>query len=671
MEQSFQKNSIIFDFSQTEEKPPTDTKFIITLIIPALLVFSLAIFLPIIIGVFISFTNSSGTTGYFGSAFSITNYYELLTYGNYNTRDFWQDTYQTIFFSVVSLFIEFILGLIFAQILNKQFRGRGIARATLLIPWALPTVASSTIFRFEIFSPAPTWGLINNILELLSIRPIDFYGPDALILFELPILIPFEPFIDFLPIKMTMFTIIAIDVWKTTPFFTLLILAALQIVSEDLYKSADVEGATAWQKFRYITWPLIKPGVGVALIFRMMDALRVYDLNVVFNDKSVDSMTSQAVNLWFASRWGLSAAVTVMLFLFILLFAVIILKLTRREKSISIKSKSRFQKFFKRKEDLTELVIEDIEIESESSILELSESKMAWFKRKLLLKKGVLYLITIMMCLFCASPFIWIILRSFRDPYITQTGFELFPKVFNLRSYEVVFQTSEFTGVSFDHALLNSFILSGLTVLVVIFIGSFIAYALAKFNFRLKPTLGSFIFFMTSLPPLMIAIPFYIQMASIAKIFPFLDFRNNILGLVLPYAAFNLPLAVFVLQAFFKEIPEDLWHAAKVDGASNFQIFRKIILPLTVPGIFTCSILVFIASWNELLFAQIWLTSDINHTVPRAILRFVRSPLLQADWNTDLALMAATSIATVPLVIIVLIFQNKIISGITSGAVKG
>lgn len=672
MEKNFQKDSIILNSSKIEEKPPTDTKFIITLIIPALLVFCIAILIPIIIGVFISFTDSSGTTGYFGSTVSITNYYELLTYGNYNTRDFWQFTYQTLFFSVVSLVIEFFLGLIFAQLLNKQFRGRGIARATLLIPWALPTVASSTIFRFEIFSPAATYGLINNIIGLLSLRPIDFYGPDALILFELPILIPFEPFIDFLPIKMTMLTIIAIDVWKTTPFFTLLILAALQIVSEDLYKAADVEGATAWQKFRYITWPLIKPGVGVALIFRMMDALRVYDLPVVFNDKSVDSMTSQAVNLWFASRWGLSAAVTIMLFLFILLFAVIILKLTRREKSISIKSKSRFQKLFKRTEDLTELVIEDIEIESESSILELSESKMAWFKRKLLLKKGIFYLIAIMMCLFCASPFIWIVLRSFRDPYITQTGFEFFPIIFNLRSYEVVFQTSEFTGVSFDRALLNSFILSGLTVLVVIFIGSFIAYALAKFNFRLKPTLGSFIFFMTSLPPLMIAIPFFIQMAVTARIFPFLDFRDNILGLVLPYAAFNLPLAVFVLQAFFKEIPEDLWHAAKVDGASNFQILRKVILPLTVPGIFTCSILVFIASWNELLFAQIWLTSDINHTVTRAILRFVRSPLsLQADWNTDLALMAATSIATVPLVIIVLIFQNKIISGITSGAVKG
>ena len=101
-------------------------------------------------------------------------------------------------------------------------------------------------------------------------------------------------------------------------------------------------------------------------------------------------------------------------------------------------------------------------------------------------------------------------------------------------------------------------------------------------------------------------------------------------------------------------------------------IFRKVILPLTIPGLFTCFILVFIAAWNELLFAQIWLISDENHTVPRAILRFVQNPLsLQADWDTDLVLMAATAISTVPLVRVVLIFQKQIIKGITSGAVKG
>jgi ABC-type glycerol-3-phosphate transport system permease component len=657
---------------EDELEPPTDTKFIISLVTPALFVFALAILFPIAVGIFISFTDSSGTTGYFGKTVSITNYYELLAYGNYNTRDFWQFTYQTLFFSAVSLVIELILGLVFALLLNKKFRGRGIARATLLIPWALPTIASSTLFRFEIFAPADTYGLINNLLELFYLTPIDFYGPDALVLFNLPILFPFPPYIGFLPIKTTMFTIIIIDVWKTTPFLTLLILAALQIVSEDLYKAAEVEGATGWQKFRYITWPLIKPGIGVAIVFRMMDALRVYDLNVVFNDKSVDSMTSQAVNLWFGGLWGLSAAVTVLLFLFILIFALIILKRTGREKRISFESKSRLPKFLKREKKDKNLILEKVEKESEPKIVMLSESKIAWFRRKRLIKKIFFYLMVVFMCVFCAAPFIWIILRSFRDPYVTQTEFELFPKVFNLRAYEVVFATSEFTGVSFDRALLNGFILSGLTVLIVIIIGSFLAYALAKFDFPMKPTLSTFIFFMTSLPPLIIAIPFFIQIKSIANVFPFFDIHDNLFGLLLPYTAFNLPLAVFVLRAFFAEIPEDLWKAAKVDGATNFQIFRKIILPLTIPGIFTCAILVFIASWNELLFAQLWLISDINHTVPRAILRFIRSPLsLQADWNTDIALMAATSIATIPLVILVLIFQKKIISGITSGAVKG
>ena len=276
------------------------------------------------------------------------------------------------------------------------------------------------------------------------------------------------------------------------------------------------------------------------------------------------------------------------------------------------------------------------------------------------------------MCIFCAGPFIWILIRSFRDPYIIQTDFELFPKYLSFGAYEVIFESSEVYGVTFERALLNGLILSGITVVTVIIVGSLIAYAIAKFDFRFKKGLNSFIFSMNSLPPLIIIIPFYIQIISIATILPFFDLRDNLIGLVLPYAAFNLPLAIFVLIAFFREIPEDLWKAAKVDGASNFQIFRKIIFPLTLPGIFTSAILVFIAAWNELLFAQIFLTNPINQTVPLAILRYVRNPQsLTATWDTDIALLAATAVSTIPLVIVVLIFQKKIVSGLTSGAVKG
>ncbi|MFW9894829.1 MAG: ABC transporter permease subunit [Candidatus Thorarchaeota archaeon] len=824
---TFEEISVI-ELKKRFEKPPKNTLFITGLLVPGLIIFIITILIPIVAGIFISFTNSQAAIGFFGDRLTIINYYELLTFGNFNTRNFWQFTYQTLFFSVVSLILEFILGLMFALILNKKFRGRGIARATLLIPWAIPTVASATIFRFEIFNTADEYGLINSLIGLFGGAPVDFFGSLAPTLFNLPVLVPYSPYVTEIPITMTMFTAIIIDVWKTTPFITLLILAALQIVPQDLYKAGDVAGATGWQKFRYITLPLIKPGLGVALIFRMMQALRVYDAIIIFNDSSVDSMTSYSVLLWLNGDYGLASAVTVMLLLFIVLFAFLIILLTRTERTKISKPPSRARRtlrkllktvglFFRGERDqMEELIKIDSENTNDTTIKEkkldlaeltgqeiklepISESKVKGYIRKRRFKRSVFIFLAVFMCLFCAAPFVWIVIRSFRDPYITQTQFEIIPIHPSFRAYEVIFMSSEVYGITFEQALLNGFILSGLTVLVVIVVGSFIAYAIAKFNFKGKRALNGFTFSMNSLPPLIIIIPFFIQTIAIsdflsgnrillsylgiiigiafafvlivffimkksirkgifivalsilfigvASIYLYLTFApvifateesristgffiliiggiflgiefctlviNKILkrrinwkifgfscvviffisyvladfiittgdpfnlldnkyGLVLPYSAFNIPLAVFILVAFFREIPAELWSAAKVDGASNFQIFRKIILPLTIPGIFTCAILVFIASWNELLFAQIFLTSPVNQTVPRTILRYVRNPQsLTAPWDTDIALMAATSLATIPLIIVVLIFQRKIISGLTRGAVKG
>jgi multiple sugar transport system permease protein len=692
---SVEKYELVKEF----EKPPKDTRFVVSLLIPGIIIFALAILFPIVTGIFISFTDSSASTGLFGKRMTLVNYYELLTYGNFNTRRFWQYTYQTLLFSIVSLVIEFFLGLVFALILNKKFKGRGIARATILIPWAIPTVASATIFRFEIFNTADEYGLINSIIVLFGGRPVDFFGPDAaifnlgdILLFVIVILLVVLGIIislalirrrisaslkkiiiivsmillllllsfAALEVTMTMFTAIFIDVWKTTPFITLLILATLQIVPQDLYKAGEIAGASGWQKFRHITWPLIRPGVGVALIFRMMQALRVYDAIVVFNDTSVRSMTSHSVLLWLNGDFAMASAVSVLLLGFIALFALIITLLTRREKRTSSKRKTKFLKFRKRTEEPAgedEIKPEDFhsdddfkknnifyDTEIETRIEPISESTVKWYIRKRRAKRGFFIFLAVFMCLFCAGPFIWIVIRSFRDPYIIQTDFELFPKYLSFGAYEVIFQSSEVYGITFERVLLNGLILSGTTVVVVIIVGSLVAYAIAKFDFRFKKILNSFIFSMNSLPPLIIIIPFYIQIISIATILPFFDLRGNLLGLVLPYAAFNLPLAIFILIAFFREIPEDLWKAAKVDGASNFQIFRKIIFPLTLPGIFTSAILVFIASWNELLFAQIFLTDPQWHTVPRAILRYLRNPQsLTATWDTDIALLAAAN----------------------------
>jgi multiple sugar transport system permease protein len=412
----------------------------------------------------------------------------------------------------------------------------------------------------------------------------------------------------------------------------------------------------------------------------MMQALRVYDAIVVFNDDSVRSMTSHSVLLWLNGDFGKASAVSVLLLVLIAVFALFITLFTRRQKRTSSKRKSEFIEPSIRAPLPESKAIEEIEEQNiiydtslETKIEPISESTVKWYIRKRYAKKGIFIFLVIVMCLFCAGPFIWIVIRSFRDPYIVQTHFELLPEYFSFGAYGVIFQSSEVYGITFERALLNGFILSGITVVVVLIVGSFAAYAIAKFEFRGKRILNSFIFSMNSLPPLIIIIPYFIQIISIATILPLFDLRQEpLLGLVLPYSALNLPLAIFILIAFFKEIPDDLWKAAKVDGASNFQIFRKIIFPLTLPGVFTSAILVFIASWNELLFAQIFLTDPQYHTVPRAILRYLRNPQsLTATWDTDIALLAATTISTIPLVVVVLIFQKKIISGLTRGAVKG
>ncbi|MFX1513631.1 MAG: ABC transporter permease subunit, partial [Promethearchaeota archaeon] len=644
--------------SKERKKPKSDRKFVMVLLTPAIFIFAVAILVPIVLGIYVSFTDSAAAVGYFGRHVTVVNYYELITYGNYNTVDFWRYTYQTLFFSVVSLVLEFVLGLAFALILNKNFKGRSIARTTLLIPWAIPTVASATIFRFEIFNPSDSFGLINSLLQLMGARPVSFFGPDAPVLFTLLGPVPYGgPMgsLEQIPITLTMVVAITIDVWKTTPFITLLILAALQIVPEDLYKAGDIAGASGWQKFRYISWPLIKPGVGIALIFRAMQALRVYDAIVVFRDDTVHSLTWHAVQLWLSGYYGLASAISVLLLILVVIFAFFILLFTRRRDKKPKEGKNIFQKalaFTKERviavgsrvgKEESKLVAEAKDLSGNGTIrrgittnnqsqinamknysleqntipmehktITISRRKVQWYIGTRYVKKVLFVVIVVAMCLFCAGPFLWIIIRSFRNPYNTflQTSFELFPpfwkdpRYISIGAYQLLFTNTQIYGVTFGLPLLNGFILSGLTVLVVIVAGVLIAYAIAKFRFPLKRGLYGFIFSMNSLPPLIIVIPFYIQVTFIARItslltpaFP-LDLRNNLFGLVLPYAAFNLPLAVFILVAFFEEIPEDLWKAAKVDGASNFQVLRKVILPLTVPGIFTTAILVFIASWN-------------------------------------------------------------------------
>ena len=212
---------------------------------------------------------------------------------------------------------------------------------------------------------------------------------------------------------------------------------------------------------------------------------------------------------------------------------------------------------------------------------------------------------------------------------------------------------------TFQKALINSSIIAGVTTVICLFFGSIAAYAISRLRFRFKGTVMTLILAISFFPAVAIIAPLFIQYTQLGII-------NTYASVIITDTVFALPLTIWLLVAFFRELPVDLEDAARVDGATTIQAFRKVIVPLAAPGVFTTAILTFIYAWNEFLFANTFLFDISTQPVTVVI------PNFATTYTVDYGAQAAASvIVTVPLVILVLIFQRRIVSGLTAGAVKG
>jgi multiple sugar transport system permease protein len=216
-----------------------------------------------------------------------------------------------------------------------------------------------------------------------------------------------------------------------------------------------------------------------------------------------------------------------------------------------------------------------------------------------------------------------------------------------------------FGDPAFQQALINSVIISGATTVICLFFGSIAAYAIARLRFAGKSFIMTLILAISFFPGVAIIAPLFIQFSAFGVI-------DTLASVIVTDVVFALPLTVWLLVAFFRELPRDLEEAAKVDGATTIQAFRKVIVPLAAPGVFTTAILTFIFAWNEFLFATTFLLTPDTQPVTVVI------PNFASQYTTDYGAQAAAAVVvTVPLVIMVLIFQRRIVSGLTAGAVKG
>jgi multiple sugar transport system permease protein len=266
-----------------------------------------------------------------------------------------------------------------------------------------------------------------------------------------------------------------------------------------------------------------------------------------------------------------------------------------------------------------------------------------------------LWVVVAAIVVFCLTPFYWLVNVSLKTgPDLS--GSAIIPPHPTLDNYQSVFQNDDFV-----RALGNSAIVSLTTTVLALIVGSFCAYALARLRFRGKFLLLAAVLAITTFPPIAIAAPIF-------KLWTDIGLFNTIPGLIIPYLTFALPLAIYILVSFFKEIPKDLEEAALVDGATRFQAFRKVVIPLAAPGLATAGILTFIFAWNEFLLA-VTLTSTVRaRTVPAEIAFFTGSTEFEEPLGT---ISAASVVISIPLIILVLLFQKRIVAGLTAGAVKG
>ena len=268
--------------------------------------------------------------------------------------------------------------------------------------------------------------------------------------------------------------------------------------------------------------------------------------------------------------------------------------------------------------------------------------------------KACIYIFLTLVAVLYIAPLLWVFMVSFK------TNSEIFTLPFALpESFYIDNFTFAWTAGKLGIATLNSFIVCAVTLILSMLIGSMAAFAIGRLRFKLAKPCMTFFLLGMMIPVHCVMIPLFTRFAK-------LGLSNSLTGLIIPYLTFSLPVTIFIMTGFFQSMPNELMESACIDGATIYEIFFKIALPLSKTGLFVTGLMTFVANWNELLLAMVFISDDMKKTLPVSLSKFV------GPYNTNYSQMfAAIIIAIIPTIIVYCIFSNQIVDGLTAGAVKG
>jgi multiple sugar transport system permease protein len=605
---------------------------------------------PLIEAVRLSFYNVTGITnrGWVG-----TMQYERL----WNDTSFRDAVANTVRFAVVSVFFKFWIGLLAASLLNRpSLRFSSVFTGLVLLPWIIPEVVAALTWR-GLYDPV--FGGINVLLLKLGIidTGISFLGDYNL---ALP-------------------SVIAVNVWKGIPFFTILFLAGLKAIDSEIYDAASVDGANAWDRFRDITLPGLRYVIVVACLLSFIWTLNSFGLIYLMTGGGPGGATRLFSILSYEYaisqlRYSLGVAVAMSIVPALLVLIVILGRVMQADTDRPNETTTLMGR-------VGEILLWPIGLIGQGAVWLLSAIAWPfvaiggavggafhdWYTRgdntrekgyrrlTARLGNGATYATLILLLVFLLFPFYWVIVTSLKtQDQIRSLTSPFIPSPFTIDNYRYML-----VDTAFPRWFWNTIQVAVVSTMISVVVASLGAYALVRLRWRGASMMSTVILFTYLMPTVMLFIPLY-------RIFTELKLINSVGALMLAYPTFGLPFACWLLMGYYRSIPKELEEAALTDGANHFQCFVRIVLPLTLPALLAVALFAMTSAWNEFLLAFVLVSPEDSTTLPVGL-----SKMIVGDIYPYGPLFAASIMTAIPVAIMYMVAQKYMVAGLTAGSVKG
>lgn len=622
-------------------------------VLPSLLLLGGLIAYPFLNAVYLSFTNTvSLQTGPF---VGLRNYRIL-----WEDSGFRQAVQNTFVYTISSVFFKFWLGLVAALLIQRAKRFGNILAGAILLPWIIPSVVIALTWRNLL---DPLYGGVNQFLLMTGVIERGF-----------PWLGSYET---------AMPSVIMVNVWQGIPFFTIMMLAGLSSIDQELYEAARIDGATAWRCFLHVTLPGLRYVILVACLLST-----IWTFN---NFTEVFLLTgggpAGATKLYSILSWeyaisslrigvGVAVAMTMAPILGIIIFFLGqymtpgggVDEERVKEKSLAARITSAISWPFRMILKLFLAVLGAVNDAVENLLAAIGGAIHKSFAgddpvrarqlRRISAWLGGLMatLILILLLLFELIPFYWVVITAFKTNQQWTTFQSVFwPDPWSLEQFESLFGPRRAFGLWYR----NTAVVAIVATVVSVVVASLGAYGLTRLRWRGSNIFASLVLIAYLMPPVLMFIPIY-------QIFAVLRLTNKLEGLMVAYPTFGLPFALWLMMGYYASIPREMEEAALIDGCNHFQAWYKVVLPLAAPALLAASLFSITQAWKEFIFAFVFISKERLFTLSVGLAQMIIGDVL--PWGE---LMAASLLMAIPVVIIYTLGQRFMVAGLTAGAVKG